>query len=79
MGVLLTAFCQALSAVLSQPEHPIINPFLPVTRRQSMSEQAIETAAINWAPVNPMGSSLGACQEEGVLGKPELGFSFSFL
>ena len=54
-GVLLTVFCQALSAVLSQPEHPIINPFLPVTWQQSMSEQAIETVAIKWTPVNPMG------------------------
>lgn len=31
MRDLLTVFCQALSAVLSQPEHPIINPFLRVT------------------------------------------------
>lgn len=37
-----------------------------------MAEQAIETAAINWTPVNPMGSGSGAQQDEGVLGKPEL-------
>lgn len=60
MGVLLTVFCQALSAVLSQPEHPIINPFLPVTWQRSMSEQAIETVAIKWTPVNPMGYLLRA-------------------
>lgn len=60
MGVLLTVFCQALSAVLSQPEHPIINPFLLVTWQQSMSEQAIETVAIKWTPVNPMGYLLRA-------------------
>lgn len=60
MGVLLTVFCQALSAVLSQPEHPIINPFLLVTWQRSMSEQAIETVAIKWTPVNPMGYLLRA-------------------
>lgn len=60
MGVLLTVFCRAPSAVLSQPEHPIINPFLPVTWQQSMSEQAIETVAIKWTPVNPMGYLLRA-------------------
>lgn len=38
-----------------------------------MAEQAIETAAINWAPVHPMGSRLGAWQEEGILGRAELG------
>lgn len=31
MGDLLTVLCQAPSGVLSQPEHPIINPFLRVT------------------------------------------------
>lgn len=59
-GVLLTVFCQALSAVLSQPEHPIINPFLLVTWQRSMSEQAIETVAIKWTPVNPVGYLLRA-------------------
>jgi len=44
-----------------------------------MAEQAIETAAINWTPVNPMGSELGARQKEGVLGKPELGLSSACL
>lgn len=38
-----------------------------------MAEQAIETAAINWTPVNPMGSGLGAWQGKGAVGKPELG------
>lgn len=63
MGDLLTVLCQALSGVLSQPEHPIINPFLRVTWQQSMSEQAIETVAIKQTQASPIGYLLTACGE----------------